>query len=153
MEKNNNNYFFLLLYQLLKSYQGALSGISQEFCCLIDVMTAIPVQLLIQRSYNYFQYCYEIIINHKTAPVLVDAFLICNGLGGLRAPKQSVPLICLLKQHMDFRREKMCCLALGKQVCLAWKKIPLPSFHCDLDPSTLCMCCSVLASSSLPPRC
>lgn len=73
--------FFLLLYHLFKSYQGALSGISQEFCCLIDVMTAIPVQLLIWRSYNYFQYCYEIIINHKTVPVLVDAFLICKCVG------------------------------------------------------------------------
>lgn len=67
-----------------------------------------------------------------------------------------MPLICLLKQHMDFRREKMCCLALGKQVCLAWKKIPLPppivtwlvlpTAHGLFYPT-------VLASSSLPPFC
>lgn len=87
--ERNNNFFF---NQLFKSYQGVLSGMGQNFCCLTDVMAAIPVQLLTCRSYNYFEYCYEIIINHKQFLCLWMPFLSASGLR-FKRPKQNIPLI------------------------------------------------------------
>lgn len=59
---------FYSFYQWFHLYQGVWCSLDRDFYFLSYVMAAIPVQLLICGSYNYFQYWYKIIINHKTAP-------------------------------------------------------------------------------------
>lgn len=129
--------YILLFYQLFKSYWGVLSGIGQEFCCLIDVMAAIPVQLLTCRSYNYFEYCLEIIINHKQSLCLWMPFLSANGLRFER-PKQSMPLsFASLNSTWALEERKCAVWHLAKQACLTWKQTPRSSSHCDLDSSRI----------------
>lgn len=60
--------YFLLFYQLFDLYLDVGYSVDRDLCFLIYVMAAIPVQLLMCGSNNYFEYWYKIIINHKTAP-------------------------------------------------------------------------------------
>lgn len=58
----------LLFCPIVQFIPGCEFNVDGDFCSLIYIiMAAIPVQLLICGSYNYFEYQYKIIVNHKTA--------------------------------------------------------------------------------------
>lgn len=87
---------FYCFYQWFHLYQGVGCSMDRDFFFLSYVMAAIPVQLLICGSYNYFRYWYKIIINHKTAPHACLCLFLSPGVSEFG--------------HVSFRKRKKKCI-------------------------------------------